>query len=299
MKKILVIGSSTIDMVVKADKHPLPGETVLGGNFLMNPGGKGANQAVAIARLGGELTFVTKVGNDVFGKQIIEGFRKENIQTDYVFVDENYPSGAALIMVNAAGENCIVVAPGSNANLWMSDMEQVQNITTAAFILMQLEIPIETISIIAKSAKMNHQKVILNPAPAQHLSNDLLEGLYLITPNETEAAILTGISVTDDASADLAAGYLLNKGVENVIITLGKQGAYFKNKELSFTIMAPEVHALDTTAAGDTFSGALTVALTEGMNWEKAVRFAVEAASISVTRMGAQVSVPFRNELSY
>jgi len=286
-------------MVVKADKHPLPGETVLGGNFLMNPGGKGANQAVAIARLGGELTFVTKVGNDVFGKQIIEGFRKENIQTDYVFVDENYPSGAALIMVNAAGENCIVVAPGSNANLWMSDMEQVQNITTAAFILMQLEIPIETISIIAKSAKMNHQKVILNPAPAQHLSNDLLEGLYLITPNETEAAILTGISVTDDASADLAAGYLLNKGVENVIITLGKQGAYFKNKELSFTIMAPEVHALDTTAAGDTFSGALTVALTEGMNWEKAVRFAVEAASISVTRMGAQVSVPFRNELSY
>ena len=299
MKKILVIGSSTIDMVVKADKHPLPGETVLGGNFLMNPGGKGANQAVAIARLGGELTFVTKVGNDVFGKRIIEGFRKENMKTDFVFVDEDNPSGAALIMVNAAGENCIVVAPGSNANLWMSDMEQVQNITTAAFILMQLEIPIETISIIAKIAKINHQKVILNPAPAQHLSNELLEGLYLVTPNETEATILTGISVTDDASADQAAGYLLNKGVENVIITLGKQGAYFKNKELSFTIMAPEVQALDTTAAGDTFSGALTVALTEGMNWQKAVRFAVEAASISVTRMGAQVSVPFRNELSY
>jgi len=299
MKKILVIGSSTIDMVVKADKHPLPGETVLGGNFLMNPGGKGANQAVAIARLGGELTFVTKVGNDVFGKRIIEGFRKENMQTDFVFVDEDNPSGAALIMVNAAGENCIVVAPGSNANLWMSDIEQVQNITTAAFILMQLEIPIETISIIAKNAKINHQKVILNPAPAQHLSNELLQGLYLVTPNETEAAILTGISVTDDASADQAAGYLLNKGVKNVIITLGKHGAYFKNKELSFKVMAPEVQALDTTAAGDTFSGALTVALTEGMNWQKAVRFAVEAASISVTRMGAQASVPFRHELSY
>ena len=190
MKKILVIGSSTIDMVVKAEKHPLAGETVLGGNFLMNPGGKGANQAVTIARLGGELTFVTKVGNDVFGKQIIEGFRKENMQTDYVFVDEINPSGTALIMVNAAGENCIVVAPGSNANLWMSDIEQVQNITTAAFILMQLEIPIETISIIAKNAKINHQKVILKPAPAQHLCNELLQGLYLVTPNETEAAIL-------------------------------------------------------------------------------------------------------------
>ena len=297
MKKILVIGSSTIDMVVKADKHPLPGETVLGGNFLMNPGGKGANQAVTIARLGGELTFVTKVGNDVFGKQIIEGFRKENMQTDYVFVDEINPSGTALIMVNAAGENCIVVAPGSNANLWMSDIEQVQNITTAAFILMQLEIPIETISIIAKNAKINHQKVILNPAPAQHLCNELLQGLYLVTPNETEAAILTGISVTDDASADKAAGYLLNKGVENVIITLGKQGAYFKNKELSFKVMAPEVHALDTTAAGDTFCGALCVGLAEGSSLPDAVKMAAKAAAISVTRMGAQASIPYRSEL--
>ena len=298
MKKIFVIGSATMDMVVKADKHPLPGETLLGGNFLMNPGGKGANQAVAIARLGGDLTFVAKLGNDIFGKQIIEGFRKENMNTEYVFTDEQHPSGVALIMVNAAGENCIVVAAGSNSNLLMRDIETVPDLKDAEIILMQLEIPMDTIFAIAKNAKSNHQKLILNPAPAQHLSNELLNGLFLVTPNETEAAILTGIEVTDDRSAEKAADLLLNKGVENVIITLGKQGAYYKNKERSFRINAPEVKAIDTTAAGDTFSGALAVALTEDMDWKKAIEFAVTAASISVTRMGAQASVPYRNEVS-
>ncbi len=298
MKKIFVIGSSTMDMVVKADKHPLPGETLLGGNFFMNAGGKGANQAVAIARLGGNLTFVAKVGNDVFGKQIIDGFRKECMNTDYIFVDENNPSGAALIMVNAEGENCIVVAPGSNGNLLMNDIDKVKNIADAEIILMQLEIPIETINTVAKNAKANNQKVILNPAPAQHLSDELLNGLFLVTPNEIEAAILTGIDVTDNTSAEKAADYLLNKGVENVIVTLGKQGAYFKNKNQIFKIKAPEVIALDTTAAGDTFSGALTVALTEQMDWKNAIEFACKAASISVTRMGAQASVPYRSEMN-
>ncbi len=298
MKKIFVIGSATMDMVVKADKHPLPGETLLGGNFLMNPGGKGANQAVAIARLGGDLTFVAKLGNDIFGKQIIEGFRKENMNTEYIFMDEQHPSGVALIMVNAAGENCIVVAAGSNSNLLMRDIETVPDLKDAEIILMQLEIPMDTIFAIAKNAKSNHQKLILNPAPAQHLSNELLNGLFLVTPNETEAAILTGIEVTDDRSAEKAADVLLSKGVENVIITLGKQGAYYKNKERSFSIKAPEVKAIDTTAAGDTFSGALAVALTEDMDWKKAIEFAVTAASISVTRMGAQASVPYRNEVS-
>ncbi|MDE3143830.1 MAG: ribokinase [Bacteroidota bacterium] len=297
MKKIFVIGSATMDMVVKAEKHPLPGETLLGGNFFMNAGGKGANQAVAVARLGGNLTFVAKVGNDVFGKQIIEGFRKENMNTDFVFVDEKNPSGAALIMVNATGENCIVVAPGSNGNLLMSDIDKVKNISEAEIILMQLEIPMDTIQTVARNAKSNNQKVILNPAPAQHLSDELLNGLFLVTPNETEAAILTGIEVTDDASAESAANYLLNKGVENVIITLGKQGAYFKNKGRSLKIKSPEVIALDTTAAGDTFSGALTVALTEGMDWKHAIEFACKAASISVTRLGAQASVPYRKEI--
>ena len=300
--KIIVIGSANTDMVVKAQKLPLPGETILGGTFFMNAGGKGANQAVAASRLGGNLMFVTKVGNDIFGKQTIEGLKKENINTEYVFTDEKNPSGTALIMVNDEGENCIVVAPGANANLLPADIEKVKELATAAVILMQLEIPIETIKSVAKRAKARGQKLILNPAPAQLLDDDLLNGLFLITPNETEASLLTGITVEDELTAAKAADIFLSKGVQNVIITLGKQGAYFKNKEQEIKVNAPEVKAMDTTAAGDTFSGAITVAITEKMDlittgWEKAIQFAVKAASISVTRMGAQASVPYRNEI--
>jgi ribokinase len=298
MKKIIVIGSSNTDMVVKTDKLPLPGETKLGGVFFMNAGGKGANQAVAAARLGGNVTLVTKVGNDIFGKQTIDGLKKENINTDYVFIDEEAPSGTALIIVNEEGENCIVVAPGANANLLPADIEKIKNITEAEIILMQLEIPMETIAVVAKNAKANHQKVIINPAPAQKLDDELLNGLFLITPNETEASLLTGITVENEVTASQAAGVFLSKGVQNVIITLGRQGAYFQNKNMKLKIDAPVVQAMDTTAAGDTFSGALTVAITEKMDWEKAIQFAVEAASISVTRMGAQASVPYRKELS-
>jgi ribokinase len=298
MKKIIVIGSSNTDMVVKTDKLPLPGETKLGGVFFMNAGGKGANQAVAAARLGGNVTLVTKVGNDIFGKQTIDGLKKENINTDYVFIDEEAPSGTALIILNEECENCIVVAPGANANLLPADIEKIKNITEAEIILMQLEIPMETIAVVAKNAKANHQKVIINPAPAQKLDDELLNGLFLITPNETEASLLTGITVENEVTASQAAGVFLSKGVQNVIITLGRQGAYFQNKNMKLKIDAPVVQAMDTTAAGDTFSGALTVAITEKMDWEKAIQFAVEAASISVTRMGAQASVPYRKELS-
>jgi ribokinase len=294
---IIVIGSANTDMVVKASKLPLPGETILGGTFFMNAGGKGANQAVAAARLDGNVTLVTKVGNDIFGKQTIEGLQKENINTDHVFVDEEAPSGTALIMVNDQGENCIVVAPGANANLLPADIEKVKNITEADIILMQLEIPMETIAAVVKNAKANHQKVILNPAPAQNLDDELLNGLFLIIPNETEASLLTGITVDDEATASLAARLFLYKGVQNVIITLGSRGAFFQNNNLRFKIDAPMVQAMDTTAAGDTFSGALAVAITENMDWKNAIRFAVEAASISVTRLGAQSSVPHRREI--
>src|ERR1019366_2472995 len=302
MKKITVVGSANTDMVVKAAKLPLPGETLLGGTFFMNAGGKGANQAVAAARLGGNVTLVTKVGNDIFGKQTIEGLQKENINTDYVFVDEEAPSGIALIMVNDEGENCILVAPGANAHLLPEDILTVKNIADAEIILMQLEIPMETIAVVARNAKLNHQKVILNPAPAQKLDDELLNGLFLITPNETEASLLTGITVVDEETASQAAAIFLNKGVQNVIITLGKQGAYFQNENLKLKIKAPVVLAMDTTAAGDTFSGALTVAITENIDpiaigWKNAIQFAVEAASISVTRLGAQSSVPYRSEI--
>lgn len=295
--KIFVIGSANTDMVVKAKKLPLPGETLLGGTFFMNAGGKGANQAVAAARLGGNVTIVTKVGNDIFGKQTIEGLKKENINTGYVFVDDNAPSGTALIMVNEEGENCIVVAPGANAQLLPADIKKVKNIATAKIILMQLEIPIETIIAVAGNAKANGQQVIINPAPAQKLNDELLKGLFLITPNETEAFFLTGETVTDDGTAAKAACVLLSKGVQNVIITLGRQGAYFQNNNMKLKIDAPLVKAVDTTAAGDTFNGAITVALTENMDWEQALKFAVQAASISVTRLGAQASVPYRKEM--
>jgi len=297
IKRIFVVGSANTDMVVKAAKLPLPGETLLGGTFFMNAGGKGANQAVAAARLGGNVTLISKVGNDIFGKQTIEGLQKENINTDYVFVDKDAPSGIALIMVNDEGENCIMVAPGANANLLPQDIFTVKNIKDAAIILMQLEIPMETIEVVARNAKLNHQRVILNPAPAQKLDDELLDGLFLITPNEIEASFLIGLIIDDEASASLAERLFLNKGVQNVLITLGSKGAYFQNKELSLMINAPSVQAMDTTAAGDTFSGALTVALTENMDWENAIKFAFEAASISVTRLGAQSSVPYRSEI--
>ncbi len=297
-KQIIVIGSSNTDMVVKSKTLPRPGETILGGTFLMNAGGKGANQAVAAARLGGKVTFVAKIGKDIFGEESIAGFKKENINTDYVFTDAATPSGTALIMVNEEGENCIVVAPGANAQLLPADIAEVNTLGEAAVVLMQLETPMETIEAVAKITKANNQKMIINPAPAQQLGDELLNGLFLITPNETEAALLTGITVTDETTASAAADIFLQKGVKNVIITMGKQGAYFQNSELRFSVAAPEVKAIDTTAAGDTFSGAMAVALTENMPWQQAVTFAVKAASIAVTRMGAQASVPYRNEIT-
>ncbi|MBK8657037.1 MAG: ribokinase [Haliscomenobacter sp.] len=298
-KRIIVIGSSNTDMVVKSKSLPGPGETIMGGTFFMNAGGKGANQAVAAARLGGDVLFVAKVGNDIFGRQSIDGFKKENVNTDFVLIDEKNPSGTALIMVNEEGENCIVVAPGANAHLLPTDIEQVKEINEAEIILMQLEIPMITIASVSKKAKAILQKVIVNPAPAQNLSDEILNGLFLITPNETEATFLTGIKVYDEITASQAAEIFLRKGVQNVIITLGKQGAYFQNNTQSFKINAPVVQAIDSTAAGDTFSGALVVALTEGLDWENAVKFAVEAASISVTRMGAQSSIPYREEINF
>lgn len=297
MKKIIVIGSANTDMVVKAKSLPLPGETLLGGVFLMCAGGKGANQAVAAARLGGNVQFVAKVGNDIFGKQTIEGLKAENICTEYVLTEADSPSGVALIMVNEEGENCIVVAPGANAQLLPADILKIEKLEEADIILMQLETPLDTIGAITKLAKSRQQKVIINPAPAQQLDPDVLDGLFLITPNETEACLLTGISVTDEASASQAADIFLAKGVQNVVITLGKNGAFFQNNLLKIQVDAPVVNAKDTTAAGDTFNGALALAITENMDWEEALNFAVQAASISVTRMGAQSSIPYRNEL--
>jgi ribokinase len=296
--KITVIGSSNTDMVVKTERFPKPGETIIGGEFFMFPGGKGANQAVAAARLGGDVTFVAKVGNDVFGKQAMEGFKAENINTKYVFTDENAASGVALITVNSEGENEIVVASGANGQLNKANITTAKKaITDADIIILQLEVPIETVAYAIKQSLKANKRVILNPAPAQALPDELLNGLFLITPNETEAEILTSVKVTNVSTARLAADELLRKGVQNVIITMGSKGAFFMNKTETFLIEAERVNAVDSTAAGDIFNGALALAVSKDKPWKEAIVFANKAAAISVTRMGAQASAPTSDEL--
>jgi len=297
-KKILVVGSSNTDMVIKAGHLPRPGETVLGGTFLMNPGGKGANQAVSAARLGGQVTFICKTGNDIFGHQSKQLFEKEYIDTSYVFSDSEHPSGVALITVDASAENCIVVASGANAHLTPADLSTAHEaIEKAGIILMQLEIPLETVRYVADVVRKSGKKLILNPAPAQPLDRELLQSLDLITPNETEAEMISGIKITDTDSLFACARAVYEMGVQSVIITLGAKGAFIYNNVLQELIPSCEVNAVDTTAAGDVFNGALAVALSEGRDLPEAVRFANQAAAISVTRIGAQASAPYRNEL--
>ncbi len=297
-RKILVVGSSNTDMVIKARHLPRPGETILGGSFFMNPGGKGANQAVAIARLGGLVTFICKTGSDIFGHQSQQLFEEEGINTSYIFSDSEHPSGVALITVDESAENCIVVASGANANLLPSDLNKADEaIAEADLILMQLEIPMETVEYVAEQGHRLGKKVILNPAPAHPLSPSLLKHLYMITPNETEAEMISGIKITDEASAIEAAKVLVGMGVQNVIITLGSKGALaYCDKDVEM-VPALKVEAVDTTAAGDVFNGSLTVALSEGRSLPEAVRFACKASAISVTRVGAQSSAPYRNEV--
>jgi ribokinase len=298
-QKIFIIGSSNTDMVIKSQKLPAPGETIIGGTFLMNPGGKGANQAVAAAKLGATVTFISKTGNDIFGKQAIQGFQREGINTDFVFTDLENPSGVALILVDAKGENSIAVASGANANLQITEVETaIQQITADDTVLLQLEIPIPTVEFAIKKCFEKGAKVILNPAPAQVLDESVFKYLDIITPNETEAELLTGIKVTDLSTAEQAALKFHEKGVKNVIITLGSRGAYLHNENVNRLIPSPIVDAMDTTAAGDVFNGALAVALSEGQDLEQSISFACRAAAISVTRMGAQASAPLRSEVN-
>lgn len=265
----------------------------------MNAGGKGANQAVAAARLGGNVSFIAKVGNDIFGKESIASFVKEGINTAHVFTDATQPSGVALINVDEKGENCIVVASGANATLSVTDIDEAKaTITNAAIILIQLETPIDTIEYVASLAADHRIPVVLNPAPAAKLSDELLQLVSIITPNQHEAAMLTGIEVNDTPSAKHAAKILNGKGVQTVIITLGAEGALLYHNDFFTEVAAPVVKAVDSTAAGDVFNGALTVALAAGKSLQHAVQYACNAAAISVTRLGAQASAPYRNEVA-
>lgn len=283
-------------MVAKTERLPVPGETVLGHGFFMAPGGKGANQAVAAARLGADVVFIGKVGDDIFGRQSVDGFLREGIDAGSMVFDAVHPSGVALITVDARGENCIVVASGANGALLPGDVE-VEKIKHAALILMQLEIPLETVEFVAERASVFGVPVMLNPAPAQALSDRLLKKVAVLTPNQKEAEMLTGLRIEDRSTAERAAAALAGKGIQTVIITMGAAGALLLDQGKFEWVAAPAVTAIDTTAAGDIFCGSLAVALAEGRLMREATGFACAAAALSVTRMGAQPSAPGREEV--
>lgn len=298
--KIIVVGSSNTDMVIMTERLPGPGETILGGDFIMNPGGKGANQAVAARRLGAKVAFVCRLGADMFGDKAVEGYLEEGIDVTYISRDVDKPSGVALITVDSHAENCIVVASGANASLSAADIDNaVKAVSDSDIMLLQLEIPMETVEFAAKVAKGLGVKVILNPAPApkEGIPESVLENVDLIIPNSTEAEMLSGIHITDYESASDAAKEISSKGIGQVIITLGAKGSLVFDNGKEAVVPSVKVKAVDTTAAGDTFCGAVAVALSEGKTLAEAAGFAAKASAVTVTRMGAQPSIPYREEI--
>jgi ribokinase len=296
--RICVVGSANIDLLVKVPRLPRPGETVLGGQFASAPGGKGANQAVAAARAGGDVAFIACVGQDAFGAQAIAGYQADEINVAHVRREPATPTGVGLIFVDAAGENCIAVASGANARLSPADVTAARAaIEQAVVLVLQLENPLETVRAAAALAHEAGVRVLLNPAPATVLEDGLWGRVSVITPNEHEAATLTGVRTDTDAGVAEAARRLRARGVATVLITLGARGVYLLADDYEGLVTGYTVDAVDTTAAGDVFNGALAVALAEGRPLRDAVRFASAAAAISVTRLGAQPSAPRRAEI--
>ncbi len=292
--RIVVVGSSNTDMIVPADRLPAPGETVLGGDLVMAPGGKGANQAVAAARVGGNVTFVARIGQDIFGHAALENLKREGLDTRYVTQDLAAPSGVALIVVGPNGQNLIAVAPGANSRLTPTDVQAASSVfRQARAVLLQLETPLEAVEAAARIGRAEGATIILNPAPAQRLPESLLRLVNILTPNETEAMQLTGAN-----SPETAALALLRAGVQTVLVTLGEDGVLVaKSVEFIQHMPAFSVHAVDTTAAGDAFNGGLAAALARGDDLDAAIRYAQAVAALSVTRMGAQPSLPTAAEV--
>ena len=296
--RVLVVGSCSIDMIVQVDRIPRIGETVIGGKFNSAGGGKGANQAVTAARAGASVEFVGRVGRDDFGKNIVSGLKADGIKVARIQVDPREPSGIAFIFVGGGGENSIAVASGANLRITPRDVAAAKaSFSKEAILLVQLETPLAAVAAAVSLAHRRGMHVILNPAPARALPDALLRKVDIITPNEHEAESLTGIKVDGAPAAQAAAKRLHEKGVGTVIITLGSRGAFVSAGGVGALMPAFKAKAVDTTAAGDVFNGALAVALAEGRPLPDAVRFGQAAASISVTRLGAQPSAPTRAEI--
>jgi ribokinase len=296
--KITIVGSFNTDLMTRTPRMPKAGETILGGPFVTGPGGKGANQAVAAARLGAEVSIVVKLGQDYYGDLAFENLRKEGINTNYIIRTTTTHTGAAFILVDDHGENMIVVAGGANNQLLPEDIDHIREaIVEADILIMQLEIPLETVLYAARIAAEAGVKVQLNPAPGQMLPQELLSLVDYLTPNETEAQIVTGLAVDELQDAEQAARSLLISGVKNVVLTLGSRGALVMTSDKSRHIPGRKVKVLDTTGAGDAFNGALAVALTEGKPLEEAVDFANCTAALQVTKQGTAPAMPYRAEV--
>ena len=296
--KIAVIGSSNTDMICRVPSIPRPGETLMGTDFFTVQGGKGANQAVAAARAGGEVTFIACVGNDLFGQQAIEAYQKDGINTSCIQKIDGVATGVALINVADSGENSISVAPGANAHLLPETIDKFKDIILASdLVLMQLEIPVETVKHVARIAHEAGIPVVLNPAPARKIDKETMKLLTLLTPNEHEASLLSGCwpEAHDEKESALE---IQKQGVKSVIVTVGSKGAYYLDGEKSGFVEGIKVKAVDTTAAGDTFNGYLVVEMAKGKSLSEAIETANKAAAISVTRMGAQPSIPNLSEVT-
>lgn len=297
MDKIIVIGSSNVDLTARVRTLPRPGETIGGARLHQANGGKGANQAVAAARLGADVLFLTCLGNDANGEMLASQFASDGIDTSKIKFSAT-PTGTALIFVDDNAENCIAVAPGSNNDLLPEDVDAIKDrMADSAYLLVQLEIPMPTVEHSILLADSLGVKVIVNPAPMNALREDIFSHIWLLTPNETEAEALTGVVIGSEEDARTAAAHLMEKGVENVIITLGSKGSLVCTPEASTFVPARKVQALDTTGAGDAYNGALVAALSEGRSLVEAAKIATIASSIAVTRMGAQTSAPYRKEI--
>jgi ribokinase len=296
--KVVVIGSSNTDMAVKTPRIPAPGETVLGGDFMMTSGGKGANQAVAASRLGAAVTLIARVGMDVFGDRTVANIGAAGVNTKYIVRDSRAASGVALICVAEDGQNSIVVAGGANNRLSPADIDAARTVIEEADVVtLQFETPLDTVAHAIRVVKELGKRIVVNPAPACELPTGFLEGVDVITPNEVEAAMLLGLAPDECLDGPDAAARLLVLGVGAAVITLGSEGAVCGTHGRVQNILGKRVVAVDTTAAGDCFTGALACALGEGQELGPAVSFANAAAALSVTRLGAQTSMPTRREV--